>query len=161
MYPEKLVCQLSTKQNPILKMNRDNLPRARQSLDCSTLSKSPETETLSSKPCFPEWVFAGVRSLREHGVVVPTCFRIVRSSLMTLWFAFTGSLASVREYFVFKCVYGCLSLHVHLCLCVCACQMLTGIRRGHWSYPLEQMIVSCLVGAGNGTWVLWKSSKCS
>jgi hypothetical protein len=62
--------------------------------------------------------------------------------------AFYLSLAYLIFFFKF---------HVHWCF---ACiYVYVGV-----SEPLElelQIVVSCHVGAGNGTWELWKSSQCS
>jgi hypothetical protein len=65
-----------------------------------------------------------------------------------------------------KKTYLCACEYVH-CMYVCAhCACVSGVQRGQKRVPdpweLElQLSKGCPMGAGNRTWVLYKSSKCS
>ena len=77
-----------------------------------------------------------------------SCMTIV--ILSTTW--------TLKKFFLF-CFFACRYV------CMCPMHMFGGLRgqKKAWdSLELElQMLVSCHVGAGNQTWILWKNSQCS
>jgi hypothetical protein len=61
------------------------------------------------------------------------------------------------------CIHTHTHTHTHICICATVQAVPAEARAGH-QFPLDlelHMIVSHHVGAGNLTWVLWKSSQCS